>query len=109
MRFIAKLVLTIIITFNVASAAADAEWWAIATISGRCVEDDGPAAFIKNHRALGLPYTAKDLEENGVIVQTTIQSPSFGTQITYFRGKLRCERALSLKERDQQQEIEKYH
>lgn len=75
-----------------------AQWWGISslgTLQGlRCEpERDGPAGLITNARTLGMRYQAHDVTEpsTGRVIETTIQIPDTGLQVTFYRDRERCQ------------------
>ena len=95
MKSINILVLTMAVSIYSLCAIADTEWYGIDRHYRKCVEsEDGPAGHIKNHQILDVPYKAMDIEENGIVVNTTIQTPSLGQEVTFYRGEQRCKALL---------------
>lgn len=74
------------------------DWYAPESFSFECKLDEGPSKMIENMQAIGIRYTAiEDKKIGDVVVQLTLQIPSKGVQITYYRGKDRCDAAISAK------------
>ena len=65
--------------------------------------------MIEMLQALGRDYKViDDKKVGGTVVQVTLQIPSEGGQITFYRGKARCEAALSLEKSKQKSQVDKY-
>lgn len=85
-----------------------AKWYKVEHHPSRCVPSDGPAALIRNHQTLGLKYVANDVRDGGIIVETTIESPTYMAAATYYRDKLRCENTLNQINAQTEEDTEKY-
>lgn len=86
----------------------ESEWFAVNKYTGACVVSDGPAKFIQNHKMLGLPYIAKDVKDNGVVVETTKHSSALDSQMTFYRSGSRCDAAVETKAINDKKELDKY-
>lgn len=87
------------------------EWWGIGNISAMCeAQDQGPAEFLRNAQTLGIRYRAQDVTdpESGRVVETTIQVLDMGSQITFYRGRERCQAALDRRSATRTRELDRY-
>jgi hypothetical protein len=75
----------------------------------KCREDEGPSKMIdlsqKIREEIG---TTNEIKEGDAIVQTTLNFYSRGVQVTYYRGRTRCENALAQRAKSQKDAVNKY-
>ena len=98
-----------IVTPSTTETVSDMTWYSPESITNDCKERDGPSNMIEMLQTLKKPYNAvEDKKVGDVVVQLTLQMPSEGRQITYFRGRDRCEAAVASKKAAEKFEVDKY-
>lgn len=75
---------------------SDNDWYLIAALA---CERKNPSEMLALGKALGVSMSTRDVWENGKVVATAI-SASDGSSAQYYRGKARCEAALTRETKD---------
>lgn len=79
-----------------AESTPSTDWYLAA--AGTCEVND-PRTMLAMGKLLGVAMRARDSKEKGKVVATTIYAAD-GSSATYYRGKARCQAALSRESED---------
>lgn len=88
MKYIFKVLLISLITTPVY-----AKWYIVQESWNECIVDGSPKETINRLKEMKVEYTVKDVTEKGKVVKVTFRTKP-NNEITFIRGKERCEKIL---------------
>lgn len=94
---------------QVEEVGTDLNWYAEESMTHQCKQQEGPGKMIELMDAIGKPHSQTGEKKIGdTLVQMTLEMPSEGVSVTFYRGMNRCETALKNRETAKKAVADKY-